>query len=46
MESMWYSNMADLKNWRAAYAVFFFFFGFFLYLLMKNCENFHKSIDF
>ena len=35
--SMWYLNMADLnKNWR----ILFFF------VLMKNFEEFHKSIDF
>ena len=49
MESVWYLNMADLnKDWKVAlvFVFFFCFFVFFSCLLMKNCEESYKSIDF
>ena len=38
MVTMWYLNMAVLKKNQRVLL--------FLYLLMKNSEEFHKSIDF
>ena len=39
LQSVWYLNMVGLKkNWRDAPV--------FMLLLMKNCEEFHKSLDF
>ena len=37
MKAVWYLNMVGLKNdWRVAR----------VFVLIKNCEEFHKSIDF